>query len=205
MRPGPSYRTDRARQQDSLWTGSASVASMTGTEDHRVDPPVAADEATSLLAFLNYHRDTLRLKADGLDRDQLNTSLPPSPLTLAGLLKHLAVVESGWFGHRLRGEQLMPPFDSAPWEEDPDWEFHTASQDSPDELRALLDASIARSDAIITEVLAGEGLAAVAVRPTRGGEHVTLRWMLLHMIEEYARHNGHADLIRESIDGQTGE
>jgi len=172
----------------------------------RIDPPQAGDEAATLLGFLDYHRETLRLKTDGLDQAQLGQALAPSTLTLGGLLKHLALVESNWFSEVLVGEPLMPPFDTADWDADWDWEFTTAPQDTPEELRALFDDAVARSDANIRAALAEGGLDRLSVKPSRRtGEPYSLRFIIVHMIEEYARHNGHADLIRESIDGVTGE
>ncbi len=172
----------------------------------RTDPPLAVDEATTLLAFLDYHRDTLRLKTEGLTQDQLGATLAPGKLTLAGLLKHMALVESSWFSEVFLGEPMMAPFDTADWEADRDWEFTTAPNDSPEQLRALFDAATGRSDAIIRVALdlgALDGLSAKESRQVK--ERFSLRWIIVHMIEEYARHNGHADLIRESIDGVTGE
>jgi uncharacterized damage-inducible protein DinB len=176
----------------------------------RTDPPLAGDEVVTLRGFLDFHRDTLRLKTSGLDHEQLNRTLAPSTMTLAGLLKHLAVVESSWFSEDFLGGALMPPFDTAPWGEDRDWEWHTAAADSPEYLRGLFDDAVARSDAIVEAALANPSsqsapLDALSVRPDRSGEHYSLRWILVHMIEEYARHNGHADLLREAIDGSTGE
>jgi hypothetical protein len=172
----------------------------------RIDPPLATDEAATLLAFLDYHRDTFRMKCDGLDQAQLATPLPPSSMTLGGMMKHLALVESSWFSEVFEGGELMPPFDTAPWDDDRDWEWHTAEHDTPAQLRALFDEAVAGADRVIATALDGAGLDALSVRGSRSrGELFSLRWILVHMIEEYARHNGHADLIRESIDGRTGE
>ena len=174
----------------------------------RTDPPLRADEVTMLRSFLTYHRDTFRQKTGGLTRDQLNATLPPSTMTLGGMTKHLALVESSWFSEDLLGEPMMAPFDAVDWEADRDWDWHSAVDDSPEELRALFDAAVAASDRIVDEVLAsGDGLDRLsAVESRRPGEgRFSLRWILVHMIEEYARHNGHADLLRESIDGTTGE
>ena len=182
------------------------LASVPVMSIERVDPPQASDEVTSLLAWLDYHRATLRLKAHGLTQAQLAQPLPPSELTLGGLVKHMALVESSWLSRRLRDQPLIAPFETADWGADEDWEFHSAAQDTPEELAALHDASIAASDAILREALADGGLDQLSALPSRHtGEHFDLRWILTHLIEEYARHNGHADLIRESIDGQTGD
>jgi len=170
----------------------------------RVLPPLEGDEATMLRSFLDLHRDTLRWKCAGLTSEQLARTLPPSDLTLGGMMKHLASVESGWFGG-FAGRPQMPPFDTVDWEADPDWEWHTARDDTPEKLRSLFDESVRQSDVIIGEALAGPGLDGRSVETNRRGEHFSLRRIMLHMLEEYARHNGHADLIRQSIDGQIGE
>jgi len=179
----------------------------TAPEDRRVDPLLRTDEVTTLRAFLDYHRDTLRWKTAGLTAEQLRTPHPPSSLTLGGLVKHLAYVESHWFSAMLRGDTVVAPFDTADWDADPDWEFHSAADDSPEELRRILDAAVADSDRRIDAALAAGGLDGTSVRESRrpGEGAFSLRWILVHMIEEYARHNGHADLLREAVDGVTGE
>ena len=172
----------------------------------RVDPPLVSDEATSLLAWLDCHRATLRRKAGGLTQEQLNQTLPPSTLTLGGLVKHMALVESSWLSRVFLDQPMIPPFDTVDWEADDDWDFHSAAQDTPEELAALHDASIAASDAILREALDRGGLDSRSARPSgHTGEHFDLRWIVTHLVEEYARHNGHADLIRESVDGETGD
>jgi uncharacterized damage-inducible protein DinB len=174
--------------------------------DPRVDPPLHGDEATILRSFLTYHRDTLRWKCSGLTQEQLAQPLPPSDMTLGGMMKHLALVESNWFESVFTGVDYMPPFDAVDWDADRDWEWHTARDDSPDELRALFDEAVRRADAVVDEALTRRGLEQESARKSRHVDSTfTLRWILVHMIEEYSRHNGHADLIRESIDGQTGE
>lgn len=168
------------------------------------DPPYQGDEATTLCSFLDYHREMLREKCEDLSAEQLSRPLPPSDMTLGGLLKHLAVVESSWFSEDLLGESLIAPFDTVDWTADRDWEWHTADQDTPQELLDLYDAAIVQSRRITEQVLASESdLDTLSVATSRTGEHFSLRWILVHMIEEYAQHNGHADLIRESIDGRT--
>jgi hypothetical protein len=123
------------------------------------------------------------------------------------MMKHLAIVDQSWFEDDFAGGGLMPPFDTVDWDADRDWEWHTAKDDSPEELLALFDEACRRSDAVLDAALAPGGVGldglSVAVDAERG--RFSLRWIVLHMIEEYARHNGHADLIRESIDGQTGQ
>ncbi|MDQ6640873.1 MAG: DinB family protein [Actinomycetota bacterium] len=167
----------------------------------RTDPPYAGTESEQLFGFLDYHRATLLMKCDGLDAEQLNRTLAPSAMTLGGMLKHLALVEASWFSDRFAGNDEAEPWASVDWKADWDWDWHSAADDTPEELRALLEENVARS----REAVVGADLDAMSARPTRRGEHFSLRWIVLHMIEEYARHNGHADLLRESIDGVTGE
>jgi hypothetical protein len=174
----------------------------------RTEKPLRADEATSLRAFLDHHRDTFRWKCEGLTQEQLAQPLAPSEMTLGGMIKHLAVVEQSWFEDDFLGLGLMPPYDAVDWDADEDWEWHTAKDDTPEELFALLDEARRRSDAVLDQALApgGVGLDGLSFSEHPDGRgRFSLRWIILHMIEEYARHNGHADLIRESIDGQTGQ
>ncbi|WP_265520153.1 DinB family protein [Oerskovia flava] len=174
--------------------------------DPRTEPPVVADEIGTLRGFLDFHRETMRWKTAELGATELATRLPPSTMTLGGMLKHLAFVESHWFSVVLVGEQIMAPFDTVDWSADGDWDWHSAAEDTPDQVRSLFDRAVAASDAILDAVLADGGLDALSVgADRRTGERWNLRWVLVHMVEEYARHNGHADLIRESIDGFVGE
>jgi len=179
---------------------------MTTPATHRTDPPLAADEATTLVAFLDYHRDTLRLKTEGLTSDQLAQRLAPSALTLGSLLKHVALNEASWFGEVLHGRPMPEPWASADWDADRDWEMTSAKDDSPEELRRLMDESVEQARRDIDAALAEGGLDFVSAKLSRKeNQQFTLRWILLHMIEEYARHNGHADFLREAVDGVTGE
>ena len=173
----------------------------------RRDPQPAAAERTTIEQFLDYQRATLLQKTEGLDAYQMNRRLPTSALTLSGLLKHLALVEDHWFGPVFLGREQAEVWRAVDWEADEDWEWHSAVDDSPAALRDLFEASVEASDEVVREALARpEGLDALSVRESRqSGGRFSLRWILVHMVEEYARHNGHADLIRESIDGQTGE
>jgi uncharacterized damage-inducible protein DinB len=168
----------------------------------RPEPDVDVDERTSLAQYLDLQRATLLWKAEGLGVAALDRRHEPSALTLGGLLKHLALVEDSWFTERFAGQPPPPPWDTARWDEDPDWEFHTAPDDAPDELRALYRAACERSRAVVA---AAEDLGDLSVWQDRTGRRWSLRAILLHLIEETARHNGHADLIREAIDGATGE
>lgn len=162
-----------------------------------------AGERETLGAFLAFHRATLLWKVEGLTKHQLgHAAVPSSTMTLAGLLKHLAVVEDSWFQEVVLGQPLPEPWSSAPWDDDPDWEFHSAPLDEPADLVELYLTAIARSRAVVA---AAESLDQPSVGSGREGKPYSLRGVLLHMIEETARHAGHADLLREAIDGQTGE
>ena len=173
--------------------------------EDRVDPPAASDEAATLLGFLSYQRDTLRWKCGGLTAAQLDLQLAPSRLTLGGLLKHLAVVEAGWLNQFFAGGVPKPSWFDDFDQDDPDWSLTSAAGATPEQLFAWLDESIAVSDGVIRDALDGpDGLSALSSAP-EDGKRISLRWILCHLIEEYARHNGHADLLRESIDGSTGE
>ena len=162
-------------------------------------PPYVGDEPTVLRGFLGHYRATLLRQTEGLDGDQLQRTLPPSPMTLGGMLKHMAYVEDWWFGTNLAGRPPSAPWDSVDWDADDDWDWHSATDDDPDELRAMLAEAIDRSDRILDEVPDLDAIC--ARRHLRTGEPLGVRWVVVHMIEEYARHCGHADLIRESIDG----
>ena len=179
---------------------------MTSTaEQGRPEPPPDGDEVATLLGFLEFHRATLAWKCAGLDAAGLRARVGASTMTLGGLLKHLALVEEGWFARSLHGLGHQPPFDAVDWAADPDWEWRTAAEDSPAELLAIWQRAVERSRVLTAEALAEGGLNRLAREPWSDGRTPTLRWILCHMIEEYARHNGHADLLREAVDGQTGE
>lgn len=178
----------------------------------RPEPPAAVGEAATLLGFLEFLRASLEWKCSGLDTAALHRRLPghPSEMTLGGMLKHLAFVEFWWFEAVALGEPASEPWVSADWDADPDWDWHSAAQDSAEDLRAVWSAQVARSRQIVVDLLAGgddDGASALARthRIREGRDPVSLRWILTHMIEEYGRHCGHADLLREAVDGQTGE
>ena len=170
------------------------------------EPPIAGDETATLLGSLERQRATLAWKCGGLDAAGLRATVGSSSMTLGGLLKHLALIEDEYFSRRLLGRDPAPPWDTVDWKADPDWEWHTAAGDSPEELAALWQRAVDQSRADVAEVLdSGDGLGRLAKRTWPDRRSPSLRWILCHMIEEYARHNGHADLLRESIDGATGE
>jgi uncharacterized damage-inducible protein DinB len=179
---------------------------MTDVDEHgRTEPPLAADEAGTLLGFLDYQRATFAWKCAGLDAAGLAATVGVSAMTLGGMLKHLALVEDSWFSEWLLGRDPAPPWDTVDWDADRDWEWHTAAADSAEQLRGLWQDNVARARACVAQALASGGLDQLARRSWPDGRSPSLRWIICHMIEEYARHNGHADLIRESVDGVTGE
>jgi hypothetical protein len=174
-------------------------------EQGRPEPPLAGDEAATLLGFLEFQRATLAWKCEGLDAAGLRTTVAASSMTLGGMFKHLAYVEDQWCSRFLHGREPEPPWDTVDWQADPDWDWHSAADDTPGRLLALWGDTVERSRALVGEALADGGLGRLALRSWPDGRAPSLRWILTHLIEEYARHNGHADLIRESIDGLTGE
>jgi uncharacterized damage-inducible protein DinB len=178
---------------------------VTIDEYGRPEPDQAADETTTLLGFLDYQRATLAWKCGGLDAAGLNATVGVSSMTLGGLLKHMALVEDIWFSRSLHGRERSAPWNTVDWDADSDWEWHSAADDTPEQLRTLWHDAVERSRALVTEALAGAGLEQLSHRTWADGSAPSLRWILVHMIEEYARHNGHADLLRESVDGETGE
>jgi len=165
--------------------------------DERVDPPFEADERATLTAFLDFQRGTLALKCEGLTDAQLRErAVPPSSLSLLGLVRHMAEVERNWFRPVLGGEEMAGIFSPGL-----DWEAafrEVASADVAEAFR-LWRAECDHARALVAAAQSFD------VRGFRLRGYVSLRWVMTHMIEEYARHNGHADLIRERLDGSTGE
>jgi uncharacterized damage-inducible protein DinB len=170
----------------------------------RTDPPDSGTEADQLAAFLDFLRETVLLKCEGLTAEQLRqAAVPTSGLTLGGLLNHLALVEDSWFRERFLGLEPVPPWGEVDWDADPDWEFRTAADVAPDELRERYRAACERSREVVRST--GDLDRRSSAASKRTGGHHDLRWIMLHMIEETARHAGHADLLREAIDGEVGE
>ena len=169
----------------------------------RTDPPDSGSERDLLTAFLDHQRETVLLKTEGLTAEQLARTIPSSSLTLAGLLNHLALVEDSWFPVRYAGQPEQALWAGVDWDADPDFEFRTATEVGPEELRARYADACARSREVVAATTSLDALS--AGRSRRTGSRWDLRWVLLHMIEETARHAGHADLLREAIDGSTGE
>lgn len=115
----------------------------------RIDPPLAGTERETLLGFLEFHRDTLLTKIAGLTKEQLGRDHPPSTMTLAGLVNHLAYVEDGWFHENLAGNEMPEPWNLVDWSDDPDWEWHSAVDDDPAMLLQVWHTSVARSRAAV--------------------------------------------------------
>jgi hypothetical protein len=163
----------------------------------RPDPPLLADERTMLAAYLDFQRETLALKcADIADRKHSEKLIPPSGLSLHGLVRHLAGVERWWLRLQFAGDDLEMLYYS---DDDPNQDFDSLDGDF-DEALAVWRRECDRSRAIVA---AAPSLDATGTR-RQTGETFSLRWVLLRLIAEYARHNGHADLLRERIDGSTG-
>ncbi len=169
------------------------------------EPPLAGTEAEQLVGALDRLRATFRWKADGLDAAGLRARAGASALTLGGLLKHLAAMEDYTFTTKLRGEPLGAPWDTWGWDGSNDWEFTSAASDTPEQLYALWDGAVERSRARLSAALAEGGLGQLTNGGSADGRHASLRRLLCDLIEEYGRHTGHADLLREAVDGLSGE
>lgn len=158
--------------------------------------PRSGDERSTLLAFLEWQRETLARKCAGLAPDQLRIrSAEPSTLSLLGLVRHMADVERGWFRATLAGEDVPDRYST---DDDVDGDFNNVDTADVDEAFASWHEECGRADEIISR------RALDATGKQRTGREVSMRWILNHMIEEYSRHNGHADILRERIDGATG-
>ncbi|MFJ9640792.1 DinB family protein [Streptomyces sp. NPDC101178] len=169
------------------------------TSAERSEPALDAAERPMLEGWLDYHRETLAMKCEGLTDAQLReASVPPSALTLLGLVRHLAEVERYWFREILAGEELADLYST---EEDPDGDFKVTESTTWADTEAAWRAETAAA----RKSAAGYGLDEFSQGVGSAGRPFSLRWIYTHMIEEYARHNGHADLVRERIDGATGD
>jgi uncharacterized damage-inducible protein DinB len=163
--------------------------------------PTTVSERDLLAQYLDYQRETILLKTEGLTKAQLGQQIPTSDLTLAGILYHLALVEEAWFEADFLGRPDREDFAGVDWDADPDYEFRTALEKEPDWLRRRYRDACNRARQVMA---AADSLDDVSVSTRVGGKPFTLRWVMLHLIEETARHAGHADLLREAIDGMTG-
>ncbi len=168
------------------------------------EPPFAGTEVEHLVGALDRLRKTFRWKADALDPAGLRTRIGASALTLGGLLKHLAFVEDYTFTTKLTGRPIGAPCDFSEWDSE-DWPFTSAAEDTPDQLYALWDAAVERSRARLDAALADGGLDQLADVSSPDGRQASLRRLVCDLIEEYGRHTGHADLLREAVDGLVGE
>lgn len=175
----------------------------------RPEPPSTAGELHTLVGYMQFLRATIVWKTSGLSSADLATRLPghPSSMTLGGLLKHLAYVEFYWFEVVVGNSPVSEPWVSVDWSEDEDWDWNSAHLDSPEAIRQLWRAQVARSNNIVHQAVRRIHDSSETLEQTfaRGEHRLSLRWILTHIIEEYGRHCGHADLLREAIDGATGE
>jgi uncharacterized damage-inducible protein DinB len=163
----------------------------------RIEPPVSASEREMLTGWLDYHRATLELKCAGLTDEQLRQrAVPPSSLSLLGLVRHLAEVERSWFRRGLAGEDAPPSYYG---DDNPDGDFDDVDTADVAEAFGTWRSEYQRARELVA---AAPTLDVIFSGSTR---QYTLRWLMCHMVEEYARHNGHADLLRERIDGSVGE
>jgi len=168
----------------------------------RIDPDPNGAEFGMLSQYLDYQRETLLSKTDGLTHEQLTQKHSPSELTLAGLLYHLALTEEVWMEVRFAGLHDREPWASVDRDDDPNWAFRTAALLEPVQLRSRYREACNRSREV---VLTSTGLDQLSVKALGDGRNFSLRWVLLHLVEETARHAGHADFLREAIDGTVGD
>jgi uncharacterized damage-inducible protein DinB len=167
-------------------------------EDTRPEPPNVAGEAETLGGFLDFQRATLLWKLEGLDDEQLRRPMVPSGTSLLGMVKHLAYVERGWFQQVWAGQEI-----TVPWtKEDADADWRIEPDETTKDVLALYDGECARSREIVA---AASSLDEAVEHPRHPGWSMSRRWILTHMLEETARHVGQADILREQIDGATGE
>lgn len=166
---------------------------------------MAGSEVDTLVGSLERQRATFAWKCSGVDATGLQETIGASTMTLGGLIKHLTLVEEDYFVRRLLGQPLGAPWDAVDWDSDPNWEWRTAADDSPEWLTSRYADTVARSRNILRDLLASGGLDQPARFTWPDGRTPSLRRILIDLVEEYARHTGHADLIRESVDGLVGE
>ncbi|MBO0728357.1 MAG: DUF664 domain-containing protein [Acidimicrobiaceae bacterium] len=169
------------------------------------EPPAAGTEVEHLMGALERLRATFRWKADDLGETGLRARVANSSLTLGGLLKHLAVVEDYTFTTKLTGGPVGEPWDLLDSDAGNEWEFTSAANDTPAELYALWDGAVERSRARVEAALANGGLDQLVHASWPDGRRASLRRLVCDLIEEYGRHTGHADLLREAVDGRVGE
>jgi Protein of unknown function (DUF664) len=175
------------------------------TNDFPWEPPLAGNEVEHLVGALDRLRTTFRWKAGHLDVAGLQSRIGASSLTLGSLLKHLAFVEDYMFTIKMLGESPGAPWDTVDWDANPGWDFISAADDSPEELYALWDGAVERSKKRLDAALLDGGLDQLVDAANDGGQHASLRRLVFDLVEEYGRHTGHADLLREAVDGLVGE
>jgi hypothetical protein len=169
-----------------------------------VEPALTSGEVEMLFFALDRSRAQFAWKCGGLDAAALHRAHPPSAMTLAGLVKHMAMVED-WYTTRLTAERMPEPWRAVDWDTDPDWPWHSAADDSPEELYALWRRAVERSRTSVGALIADGGLDQLAKLHIGTDEEPSARRLLVDLHDEYARHVGHADLFRETIDGLVGE
>lgn len=179
---------------------------MTSAEDQIPhEPPVAGDEIATLVGSLERQRRTFAWKCGGLDASGMQARIGASTITLGGLVKHLSLVEAIYFQQRLHNRDPGPPWSTVDWDVDPNWDWRTGAEEPPEELLETWRETVAQSREALHEALGHGGLDQLARFVWPDGRSPSLRRILIDLIEEYARHVGHADLIRESVDGLVGE
>ena len=168
----------------------------------RIEPSPEGGERELLSQYLDFQRATVLAKTEGLSREQMTRRHPPSALSLAGLIYHLALVEESWMEERFLGLPIREPWAGVDFDADPEWEFRTSAELEPEQLRQRYREACERSRQAAAQA---DSLAQLSVRTLHDGRRFTLGWVLLHLLEETARHAGHADMLREAIDGTVGE
>jgi uncharacterized damage-inducible protein DinB len=158
-----------------------------------------------VLAVLERNRRTFAWKTSGLDEKGLRATTAASTMTLGGLIKHMALVEADWLAVKLAGRGYGAPWDAVDFDADPDWEWRTGALEAPEGVYRMWREAVERSRILVTEVIEERGLDGPASFTWPDGRTPSVRDMLLDMIEEYARHAGHADILREAVDGLVGE
>ena len=202
MTPDTSATAPSAAAAD---TAAPAAGTSTAAGLRPWEPPIAGTETEHLLGALDRLRWTFRWKAGHLDAAGLQTRIGSSALTLGGLLKHLAFVEDYTFTTKMRGEPPGEPWESTFRFDVDDWVFASAADQSPEELYAVWDEAVARSRARVAAALADGGLDLPVDIADDDGQHASLRRLVFDLVGEYGRHAGHADLIREAVDGVVGE
>jgi uncharacterized damage-inducible protein DinB len=191
-----------ARVRGRRAAGYAPIMSETVSSTHPSEPRT---EVESVLSVLERNRRTFAWKTSGLDEKGLRATTAASEMTLGGIVKHVALVEADWLAVKLAGREYGAPWDTVDFDTDPSWDWRTGAQDTPEDVYAVWRDAVKRSRELVAEVVKERGLDGPASFTWPNGRTPTVRDMLLDMIEEYARHTGHADILREAVDGLVGE